>query len=313
MIIRDKDVDLSLIRDKQVAVIGYGSQGEAQAKNLRDSGMNVCIGVRNGASQEKASLSNFDVKSIEDAVSDADIIALLTPERSHKEIIELIINLKSMNDAIIVFAHGYTVRFAVAEIRQDIGMLLVAPKAIGPQLRHLYKIGEGAPALVAAINSDLKIAVAYAAALGCGRKAIIPSTFEEETETDLFGEQVVLCGGIPALAIAAFETLVNRGYSKEAAYFECLYEIKLIADMMVEHGIMGMVNRISDTAQFGAMSAGKRIVSQEAITQMQLLLDEIQSGKFSKLFEEEQSSDFAQVKEWKQSLRKNAIDSVKFD
>lgn len=313
MTLREKDADLSLIKNKLVAVIGYGSQGSAQAKNLRDSGIELVVGLREGTSFQRATENGFFVLSIEEAVKRAEIVVLLTPESSHKEIIEGQINNHCKPGAALIFAHGYTVRFGVAEVRSDIRKILVAPKAIGPQLRLLFENGKGAPALVAASPEDLPLAVAYASAIGCGKSAIVRSSFEEETDTDLFGEQAVLCGGIPALAMAAFETLVKKGYSKEAAYFECLYEIKLIADLMVEYGMSGMFERISDTALFGAMTAGKRIINKDTRAELEMILSEIQSGQFAIRFATEQENNFSEVEKWREEIQSHEINNVKFD
>lgn len=307
-VLRDEDLTLDPIRGKTVAVLGFGSQGSAQAMNLRDSGIDVIVGVRMGGPSELSARNHrFEVFELCRAVSEADLIALLLPEKAHAEVIEQVIDPHAKDGVAVVFAHGYTVVFGDRKPRADLQRILVAPKAIGPQLRRLYEVGSGAAALIAAEPGDIELAKAYAKALGCGRRAVIESSFREETETDLFGEQAVLCGGIPSLAIAAFETLVDAGYSPEAAYFECLFEIKLIADMMFEHGIAGMVDRISDTAQFGAMQAGPRIVNDAVRLNMRDLLNKIQTGKFA------QENQHADTSEWRETLRNHLIEKVRLE
>ncbi|MCW5947700.1 MAG: ketol-acid reductoisomerase [Fimbriimonadales bacterium] len=308
VVLRDEDLTIDPIRGKTVAVLGFGSQGSAQAMNLRDSGIDVIVGVRMGGPSElSARKHRFEVFELARAVSEADLIALLLPEKAHAEVIEQVIDPHAKEGVAVVFAHGYTVVFGDRKPRPDLQRILVAPKAIGPQLRKLYEVGSGAAALIAADPGDIELAKAYAKALGCGRRAVIESSFREETETDLFGEQAVLCGGIPSLAIAAFETLVDAGYSPEAAYFECLFEIKLIADMMFEYGIAGMVDRISDTAQFGAMQAGPRIVNEAVRLSMRDLLVKIQTGKFA---QENRQGD---TSEWREALRSHLIERVRLD
>jgi ketol-acid reductoisomerase len=239
------------------------------------------------------------------AAYEADLIALLLPDKVHEEAIERVIDPYAKQGAAVVFAHGYTIVFGDRKPRVDLQRILVAPKAIGPQLRKLYEDGSGAAALIAAEPGDIELAMAYAKALGCGRRAVIESSFREETETDLFGEQAVLCGGIPSLAIAAFEILVDAGYNPEAAYYECLFEIKLIADMMFEYGIAGMVDRISDTAQFGAMQAGPKVVNETVKSSMRELLERIRSGKFA---EENRKGD---TREWRKALGAHLLERVR--
>jgi ketol-acid reductoisomerase len=308
---RSDEVSLGALSGKRIAVIGFGSQGRAQAENLRDSGAQVTIGCRAGASMEAAQASGFVAEEIGDALEQADVLALLVPERAHKEVIEGPVNSHAKPGAALVFAHGYTVAYEVAEVRGDLQRLLVAPKAIGPQLRRLYEHGFGAPALIAADPGDLDLARAYAVALGCGRAAIIESSFQEEAETDLFGEQAVLCGGLPALAQCAFETLVSAGYSREAAYFECVYEIKLIADLIFERGIAGMVDSISDTAQFGAMIAGGEVIGESSREAMSKLLGDIRSGRFAANWEAEQQAGMPNVARWRERLESSEIEATR--
>lgn len=300
---RDADLSLDPLIGCTISLLGYGSQGRAQAFNLRDSGLDVRVGAR---PPNRARADGFDVVGLEEACKSGDVIAILLPERAHAEVLSEFVNPFARADAAIVFAHGYTILYGDVKPREGLQRLLVAPKAIGPQLRRLYQEGSGAAALIAAEPGDLSIAKAYAKALGCGRRAVIESSFREETETDLFGEQAVLCGGMPALAMAAFETLVEAGYSAEAAYYECLFEIKLIADLMFEHGIAGMVDRISDTAQFGAMTAGPRVVDAHVKEALRRILNDIRSGRFAEL-----NGQAAGVEGWRGSLRSHLIEQVR--
>lgn len=300
---RDPDLSLEPLVGRTISVLGYGSQGRTQALNLRDSGLQVCVGARRTEAPRE---DGFEAVDLEQAAALGDVLAILVPENAHDEILRNVVNPSAKPGAALVFAHGYTVVYGEVQPREDLQRLLVAPKAIGPQLRKLYESGTGAAALVAAEPGDLSIALAYAKALGSGRRAVIESSFREETETDLFGEQAVLCGGMPALAVAAFETLVEAGYSAEAAYYECLFEIKLIADMMFEHGIAGMMDRISDTAQFGAMVSGPRVVDEHVKATMRGILEEIRSGRFAEMNKRPHG-----VSDWHQSLRSHLIEQVR--
>ncbi len=299
------------LQSKSIGIIGFGSQGMAQAYNLRDSGIDFKLGLRPGNSFELASLEGFKVDTLEKVVQNSEIIVLLTPENSHKYLITEVINPLLKANGILIFAHGFTIRFQVVPIREDIIKILVAPKAIGPQLRNNYVNKEPIYALTSAPENYLPIANEYAKAIGCNESTIFHSSFAEEAETDLFGEQAVLCGGIPALAIAAFETLIRNGYSKEAAYFECVYEIKLIADMMVEFGIAGMFNRISDTAMFGAINAAPSVVTHEVKMNLELMLQKIKDGSFAAEFENEQMNHFESVTKWKDQLENHPIAKIK--
>lgn len=304
---KDEDVSLDALRDKRVGIIGYGSQGSAQAKNLRDSGIDVVIGLRSGsASIEDAQSDGFVVYDIEKVVSECEIMVLLTPESSHKFIIEEIVNRFAQRGATLILAHGYTYHYKVAQVRDDLRVALVAPKAIGQMLRKLYTEGRGAPALIAESGGDLSIAKSYAKALGSGRAMIIESSFEEETECDLFGEQAVLCGGMPYLAKLGYETLVNAGYSHEAAFFECIYEIKLIADMIYEYGIGGMYERISDTALFGAMTTEEKLENSEIRKMFNDILESIQSREFHKNWIQEQNNHLKRLGKWLEIQNNNS-------
>lgn len=308
---RDADVSLAPLEGLRIAILGFGSQGRAQALNLRDSGIAATVGVREGKSAQEAAALGFDVLDLSAACASADVIALLLPESAHEEMLHLHVNPKAKDGASLIFAHGYTAHYSPGLIRKGLNRLLAAPKAIGPQLRRLYESGSGAPCLVAAEPGNIEIAKAYAKALGCGRAAIIESSFREETETDLFGEQAVLCGGMPALALAAFHVLLDAGYSPEAAYFECVYEIKLIADLMFERGIAGMAERISDTAKFGAMLAGTEIVDERTKQVMQRILQRIRSGEFAEKWSQEQRSGRRHVDEWMQTLLEDQAEKTR--
>jgi len=294
-----------------VCVVGYGSQGRAQALNLKDSGVDVVVGLRAGSpSAAKAQRDGIPIHPLKDAVAQADIIALLTPDSAHEEIIRGVVNTTAKRGAAIVFAHGYSITFGNIGLRGDLQSLLVAPKAIGPELRRLYVEGRGAAALIAAEPGDIELARAYAVGLGCGRSVILESSFREETETDLFGEQAVLCGGMPALVLASFDTLVEAGYSPEAAWFECLFEVRLIAEMMIQSGVAGMVERISDTAKFGAMEASDRLVDERFRAKLRELLEEIRSGLFAERYEQERAGGFARTRQWVDTVRNARIQAA---
>ncbi len=296
---RDADIEGGAHLLGRVAILGYGSQGRAQALNLRDSGASVTIGVRSGGKgARRAEQDGFVPVAMEKACCDAEAIALLVPDSVHSEVVASTINEAAQAGARVVFAHGYSIHYGEAKLREDLMPILVAPKAIGPELRNLYVEGRGAAALVSAPDGQMDFAVQYAKALGCGRAAIIESSFREETETDLFGEQVVLCGGMPTLVAAAFETLVNAGYSPEAAYFECLFEVQLIANMMTERGIGGMFEQISDTAAYGAMLAGSEVINQGSLAAMERALERIRSGEFASLWREERRKGLPSVRKW---------------
>jgi ketol-acid reductoisomerase len=284
----DRDADVNLIKSKKVAVVGYGSQGHAHALNLRDSGVKeVAVALRPGsASAKKAEGENFKVMNPTDAAKWADVVMILTPDELQAELYtgQLRDNLKQ--GAALAFAHGLNIHFRLIEPRPDLDIFMVAPKGPGHTVRSEYKRGGGVPCLVAvdqnATGNALEVALSYASAIGGGRSGIIETTFREECETDLFGEQVVLCGGLTALIQAGYETLVEAGYAPEMAYFECLHEVKLIVDLMYEGGIANMRYSISNTAEYGDYTRGPRIITEETRKEMKRVLDDIQSGRFAR-------------------------------
>ena len=285
----DKDADLSRIQSKTVAIIGYGSQGHAHALNLKDSGVKVVVGLREGsASRKKAETAGLAVASVEDAVKQADLVMLLAPDESQRKIYEEQIAPNLKKNAALAFAHGFNVHFGLIEARPDVDVIMIAPKGPGHTVRSTYTQGGGVPCLICvqqdATGEAKEIALSYASANGGGRAGIIETTFREETETDLFGEQAVLCGGATALVQAGFETLVEAGYAPEMAYFECLHELKLIVDLMYEGGMANMRYSISNTAEYGDYVSGPRIVTEETKKEMKRVLTDIQTGKFARDF-----------------------------
>lgn len=283
----DADADLSLIQGRKVAIIGYGSQGHAHAQNLRDSGVEVCIGLRDGSkSAEKAKEAGFEVKSNSDAAAWADVIMLLAPDTSQKEIYENDIE-PNLNDGdALLFGHGLNVHFGLIKPAENIVVGMVAPKGPGHLVRRQFVDGKGVPCLIA-VDQDPKgngkdLLLSYAAAIGGARAGVIPTTFEAETVTDLFGEQAVLCGGTEELVKTGFEVLVEAGYEPEMAYFECLHELKLIVDLMFEGGIANMNYSVSDTAEFGGYLSGPRVIDAGTKERMKDILTDIQDGTFTK-------------------------------
>src|SRR3954447_18371146 len=291
----DKDADLSLIKGKQVAIIGYGSQGHAHANNLKDSGVNVTVGLRpEGSSWAKAKNAGVDVKPVADAVKGADVVMILLPDETHAEVYQHEIEPNIKKGATLAFAHGFNIHFKQIEPRADLDVIMIAPKGPGHLVRSTYTEGGGVPALIAvaqdATGKARDVALSYAAAIGAARGGVIETTFREECETDLFGEQVVLCGGLTALIQAGFETLVEAGYAPEMAYFECLHEVKLIVDLIYEGGIANMNYSISNTAEYGEYVTGPRIVTAETKAEMKRVLEDIQSGRFVRDFMNENAA-----------------------
>jgi len=285
----DKDADLSLIKRKQVAIIGYGSQGHAHANNLKDSGAKVTVGLRkDGVSWNKAKKAGIAVKEVGDAVKGADLVMILLPDEHHADVYRNEIEPNIKKGATLAFAHGFNIHFNQVEPRADLDVIMIAPKGPGHLVRSTYTQGGGVPALIAVYQNPSKkardIALSYAAAIGAARAGVIETSFREECETDLFGEQVVLCGGVSALIQAGFETLVDAGYAPEMAYFECLHEVKLIVDLIYEGGIANMRYSVSNTAEYGDFTRGPRIVTDETRAEMRKILTEIQTGQFAKEF-----------------------------
>ena len=283
----DKDINQKKLKKRKVAIVGYGSQGHAHAQNLRDSGMQVAIGLRKGSSSwDKAKGAGFDVLTVDKASKWADIVMILAPDTSQGDIYdEGIADNLSPGDA-IAFSHGLNIHYGQIVPPPNVDVFMVAPKAPGHTVRGQFEDGAGVPMLVAihqdATGEAKDIALAYAGAIGGGRAGIIETTFKDETETDLFGEQAVLCGGITALIQAGFETLVEAGYPPEMAYFECCHEVKLIVDLIYEGGITNMRYSISDTAEYGDLTRGPRVVDAESKKEMKKILTEIQNGEFAR-------------------------------
>ncbi len=284
----DRDADVNLIKSKKIAVVGYGSQGHAHANNLRDSGAkDIVIALRDGsASAKKAEDAGFKVMTVADAAAWADVVSMLAPDELQRHIYRDDLHANMKKGASLIFAHGLVVHFSLVEPRDDIDVLMVAPKGPGHTVRGEYQRGAGVPCLIA-VDKDQSgnahdIGLSYASAIGGGRAGIIETTFKEECETDLFGEQAVLCGGLTSLIKAGFETLVEAGYAPEMAYFECVHEVKLIVDLIYEGGIANMRYSISNTAEFGDYTRGPRLVTDETKAEMKKILSEIQQGSFSR-------------------------------
>jgi len=282
----DSDADLNLVKEKKICIIGYGSQGHAHALNLRDSGVkDITIALRkNSASTEKAKSDGFNVMEVEHAIKDADICMILVPDELQADLYNDFLAQNLKEGSALLFAHGLAIHFQLIKPRDDLDVFMIAPKGPGHTVRGQYQSGAGVPCLIAihqdASGSALDIGISYASAIGGGRSGIIQTTFKEECETDLFGEQTVLCGGLTALIQAGFETLVEAGYSPEMAYFECLHEVKLIVDLIYEGGIANMRYSISNTAEYGDLTRGPRIINKNVKKEMKKVLEEIQTGKF---------------------------------
>ena len=312
----DKDADLSLIQNKTVAIIGYGSQGHAHANNLNDSGVkNVIVGLRSGSSSvAKAEQAGLTVRDVDQAVAAADVVMILAPDEHQAKLYRdhVLPNIKE--GAALGFAHGFNIHFGQIEPRADLDVIMVAPKGPGHTVRSTYVEGGGVPSLIAvaqdASGQAKDIALSYASANGGGRSGIIETTFKEETETDLFGEQVVLCGGLTALIQAGFETLVEAGYAPEMAYFECLHEVKLIVDLIYEGGIANMRYSISNTAEYGDFTRGPRIVDEHTKAEMKRILHEIQTGQFAREFVMENQAGAATLKAMRRISRDHKVEEV---
>jgi ketol-acid reductoisomerase len=311
----DKDANRELLSDKQIAVIGYGSQGFAQANNLKDSGCNVMVGLRReSGSWSKAEQAGLKVLPVAQAAAEAEIVMMLVPDELAPDIYAREVAESITPGKYLAFSHGFSIHYKFIEPPPDANVFMVAPKGPGHLVRHEYKRGAGVPCLLA-INQDptgdtKQIGLAYASAIGGGRAGIIETTFREETETDLFGEQAVLCGGLTSLIKAGFETLTEAGYSPEMAYFECLHEMKLIVDLVYEGGISEMRYSISNTAQYGDMTRGPVVVNDETKQRMQGLLAEIQSGAFARDWMKEARDGGRRFQQLDEEAREHPIERV---
>jgi len=286
-IYREKDAKPSVLKKKRIAILGYGSQGHAHANNLKESGMEVVVGeVPGGENAGKAKKAGFEVHDAATAASKADLVVMLLPDELQGEIYRSEVRPNLKKGAYLMFAHGFNIHYGQIIPSPDMNVFMVAPKGPGHLVRAQYQKGEGVPALIAVhqdpAGDSREIALAYAAAIGCARAGVIETSFREETETDLFGEQAVLCGGVTALILAGYETLVEAGYAPEMAYFECLHELKLIVDLIYEGGISTMRYSVSNTAQYGDLTRGPRVITRETRAEMKRMLEEVQNGSFAR-------------------------------
>jgi ketol-acid reductoisomerase len=311
----ESDADPSLIQGRKVAILGYGSQGHAHALNLSESGVDVRVGLREGsASWAKAEEAGLRVTTVADAAAEADVIMILLPDTDQKAVYDAEVAPHLQQGDALMFAHGFNIRFGqiVPPAGVDVGM--VAPKGPGHLVRRTYTEGGGVPTLIAvhqdATGKARDLALSYAHGIGATRAGVLDTTFEEETETDLFGEQVVLCGGLTALVTAGFETLVGAGYQPESAYFECLHELKLIVDLMYEQGIAGMRYSISDTAEYGDVTRGPRVINEAVRAEMQRILGEIKDGSFAEEWIEENRSGRARFTALREAGKAHQIETV---
>ncbi len=311
----DKDADLSLIQGKKVTILGYGSQGHAHALNLKESGIDVRVGLRESStSVAKAKNAGLTVLSPEHAVREADVVMVLVPDEHQAQLYTDVIAPNLKQGGALAFAHGFNIHFGQIEPRADLDVFMIAPKGPGHLVRNTYTQGGGVPCLIA-VHQDVSgsardVALAYASAIGGGRAGVIETNFREETETDLFGEQAVLCGGTTALVMAGFETLVEAGYAPEMAYFECLHELKLIVDLMYEGGIANMRYSISNTAEYGDFTRGPRIVTDETKAEMRRILTEIQTGQFARDFISENRAGAPMLKAMRRLGQEHPIEQV---
>lgn len=311
----DKDADLSIIKSKKVAILGYGSQGHAHANNLKDSGVDVVVGLRPGsASEVKAKKAGLTVKPVAEAVTGADVVMVLVPDEHQARVYREDIAPHLKQGAVLAFAHGFNIHYGQIEPRKDLDVIMIAPKGPGHLVRSTYTHAGGVPTLIAihqnASGKAKEIALSYASANGGGRAGVIETSFREETETDLFGEQAVLCGGATALVQAGFETLVEAGYAPEMAYFECLHELKLIVDLMYEGGIANMRYSISNTAEYGDLTRGPRVVTAQTKAEMKRILEEIRNGEFAREFILENQAGAATLKAKRRLAAEHPIEQV---
>ena len=311
----DKDADLSIIRGKKVAILGYGSQGHAHANNLKDSGLTVVVGLRlNSSSATKAKNAGLEVQDVPQAVKGADVVMILVPDEHQAALYRNEVEPNIRKGAALAFAHGFNIHFEQIVPRADLDVIMIAPKGPGHLVRSTYTQGGGVPSLIAvyqnASGKARELALSYASANGGGRAGVIETNFREETETDLFGEQAVLCGGATALVQAGFETLVEAGYAPEMAYFECLHELKLIVDLMYEGGIANMRYSISNTAEYGDFTRGPRIITEQTKQEMKKILKEVQSGEFAREFILENQAGAPKLKALRRIGRAHPIEVV---
>lgn len=318
-VFRDEDIDQPLIRGRRVAIVGYGNQGRAQALNLRDSGVaELRIALAQGShSRERAAADGFEAMDVAEAAAWADVMMMLAPDESQADIYRESIAPHLREGAALGFSHGLAIRFALIEPRPDLDIFLVAPKGPGTALRQLYSEGDGMVSLLAVHQNSTggaeALALSYAGAIGSGRAAILASSFAEECEADLFNEQAVLWGAIPELIQAGFDTLVEAGFSPEVAYFECLTEVKLLADLIHERGIAGMREAISTTAKFGAMEGGPRIVTEETRAEMRRILAEVRDGKFTRKFVAEAADGHPRMTAWTKAAEAHPIERARVE
>ncbi len=311
----DKDCDLNIIKSKKVAMIGFGSQGHAHAENLRDSGVDVVVGLRKGGSSwKKAEAKGFAVKPVGEATAEADVVMILLPDETQKAVYETEIAPNLKTGSTIAFAHGFNILYKLIEPAEGVNVMMIAPKAPGHTVRSEFVKGGGIPDLIA-VEKDYSgttkdLALSYASAIGGGRTAIIETNFKDETETDLFGEQAVLCGGVTSLVQAGFETLTEAGYPPEMAYFECLHELKLIVDLMFQGGISDMRYSISNTAEFGDYVSGARVVNEDSKKAMKQVLAEIQDGSFAKKFIEEGKQGYPLMTEQRKKAKEHLLEQT---
>ena len=309
------DADLSVLNAKTVAIIGYGSQGHAHALNLRDSGVKVIVGLYEGSrSAAKAQTDGLEVVSVQEAAARADWIMLLLPDELQKQVYEAAVVPSLTAGKVLSFAHGFNIRFQLIVPPTDVDVVMIAPKGPGHTVRWEYENGQGVPALFAiaqdASGQARTLAMAYAKGIGATRAGILETSFKEEAETDLFGEQAVLCGGLSALVKAGFETLVEAGYQPELAYFECLHEVKLIVDLMVKGGLTAMRDSISNTAEYGDYVSGPRLITEDTKAEMRLLLAEIQDGSFAKKFVAECDAGKPQMQAMRKQDQDHPVEAV---
>ena len=316
----DKDADLEIIKNKKIVIVGYGSQGHAHANNLKDSGVNVTVALRRESlSWTKAEAAGLQVAEVSEAVKDADIVMILMPDELQSATYNSEIHKNIKEGAVLAFAHGFNIHFDMINPREDLDVIMIAPKGPGHTVRSQYEIGAGVPCLIA-IHKDASgnakdIGLSYASAIGSGRAGIIETNFKDETETDLFGEQAVLCGGLTQLIQNGYEVLVEDGYPPEMAYFECLHEVKLIVDLIYEGGLENMRYSISNTAEFGDYVSGPKVVNAEAKEEMRAILKRIQSGEFANEFmsdcrESNDGKGGPRMKEYRQQTAEHSIEKV---